>query len=49
MFQMFLGMILDNLEDSFDFVEECISVACAHEVKNDESVVKYKWQNPHAD
>jgi hypothetical protein len=48
-FQTLLKTILENLKDSFDFIEAWLSVACLHEVQKDESMMKAKWQNPHAD
>ena len=42
-------MIQDNLKYLFEFIEEWLNVACAHDVKRYEYVVKSKWKNPHAD
>jgi hypothetical protein len=35
--------------DSFDFLEAWLHIACTHQVRKDGSVLKAKWQNPHAD
>ena len=48
-FKTLLGMIQDNLKYLFEFIEEWLNVACAHDVKRYEYVVKSKWKNPHAD
>jgi hypothetical protein len=48
-FKTLLETVPANLRDSFDFIEAWLSVACLHEVKKDESILKAKWQNPHAD
>jgi hypothetical protein len=48
-YQTLLRTIPEDKRDSFDFIEAWLSVACTHDVKKDESVLKAKWQNPHAD
>ena len=45
MFKKFMGIILDHLKESFDFIEAWFSVACINEVTKDESVVRAKGQN----
>jgi hypothetical protein len=48
-FKKLLLTIPASNQDSFDFLEAWLHVACTHETKRDESVLKAKWQNPHAD
>jgi hypothetical protein len=48
-FKTLLETIPANLRDYFDFIESWLSLACIHQVKKEESVLKAKWRNPHTD
>ena len=48
-FQDLVGTITNNIKDSFEFIEIWIHIACMKAMGMENSVVKTKWKNPHAD